>query len=1317
MLHSFGLNETGYPSPDEGLSFQNGQIGTAVSSYRKMQGELVPAVYVDGTTPKTFRGFRIQSSALENVPAGSRFSIQVLCSVFNNGVEQCGETATIWRQLCHGTVEDLSAQAGSEAELLAPPTLATEVRVIWLDAPESIPMVTFIWTAGLLCGSVHFILWRRRLLHCTRSCFETADGALRLLDISSVEVNAGELVFESALGSAHAARRLGRQLSPPTFAGPAAIWPQYFDALKNTIISAQMRQTSGLQPEMSAGQWHSTAAGCTGAPAPTATDSTGSAWSEGVVQPYHSFQCLLFDTGIPVAPTSDAPTHVAPRAPLQHPVSLVCHDGGTMVYKEDHVSAPVLVQRGKADGPTHSLEIVPGSWLEEACSGTKDGAGSGAAFVWGHAAEWSGVDCFVYFSHERVSVPPEGWVHAARSNGACILGTIITEWQAGVADGALLLAPAFQDTLVQRLASLMKLHGFHGWLMNLEAPLDAPWLRGSGGQVQAPLMAQALLSFLRKLDAACMAVLPESDRVAVLQGHRLGPVVWYDSVSTSGFVQWQSALTDANLCFAEACGSIFLDYHWKEEHLDATTAMLSSGAAGHHLGPANILVGVDVFGRGSFSGGRWNTAAALQRISQAGFSTALFAPGWLYESGEVSGCTQVARWSAVSRLWWAGELPTPSSSALQDEQTTIDRTCVRNTVQGLGGADALQRLLEGCVGGDESAAGGWQQLLWQGQGWTLEQSAGQDEQVMRSSHAWSCVARLLQVPPAADLKGGVHCPEGGVLFTDTVRGSGIDAMDPFFVAGLLLPAACFHEGGVDLSIPPLEIWTSECPGGSTPSMHKAEGAIESTPAVQMIENWLQQAKSDALPHCVGSAHWCHLHVAAPHAQLREGGAVLWLRFGKDCEGWAGYYGAEFAQLQCSQAVTPVPFDLGPLACRVPDDVIASNPRPQHILPLLQAHCSSLATRSVSLPFYSCFHTGAGSMHYAQGQPVHAPAHTALCMHAAAALPQWMGTAACARQLLPQASLVPCSVTLRQDTAWQGGSSLCLTPLDCTASSGGGFACRLWRMQPHDTDCIACVVWSLNGPVPASEADARAPRLVFVAGREGSVAAPPLSAAGAGTASLEVQAHITHVAQRDWMVSFYTCPAIPCSTLCVQMQSGPSTGVLIGALHMETKHAAPQGSLRGANPNSGQLQLGQGVVQCSTGQGMWPSFNLEPATNNGRNLPQSPKQLQVQPDCGEWTREALQHEHCAVFRRAFSAGRGAVSALELKLPSQTPPGAYHMWYCVDSNAAEWKWVNMQLASSLDDGHLRLVLPSHIVSATARSLEPPPAVMRVAVTHSK
>ena len=64
-----------------------------------------------------------------------------------------------------------------------------------------------------------------------------------------------------------------------------------------------------------------------------------------------------------------------------------------------------------------------------------------------------------------------------------------------------------------------------------------------------------------------------------------------------------------NRVFFDACDGIFLNYLWSEAHL-----MRSVGAAGRNR-LSDVYVGVDVFGRGCFGGGGYNSKAVSKAFS------------------------------------------------------------------------------------------------------------------------------------------------------------------------------------------------------------------------------------------------------------------------------------------------------------------------------------------------------------------------------------------------------------------------------------------------------------------------------------------------------------------------------------------------------------------------------------------------------------------------------------------------------------------------------------------------------------------------------
>ncbi|GAA5994155.1 uncharacterized protein JCM10292_001902 [Rhodotorula paludigena] len=286
---------------------------------------------------------------------------------------------------------------------------------------------------------------------------------------------------------------------------------------------------------------------------------------------------------------------------------------------------------------------------------------------------WHLVDTFIYFSHHRVSCPPPDWIRSAHVNGTKIMGTLIFEWDAGREDIVELVSPSAASSApsppasrfnrlstryADYLVDLAVDRGFEGWLVNVEVELggDKHSLEaGSDGRDTAREHALALLTWLRYFRAEISKRVPG------------GEVIWYDAVTTQGRLAWQNAVTDLNLPFFEACDGIFLNYWWRPEHV-ALTARLIDG-----LDPKrrkDVYFGIDVFGRGSYGGGGFETWRAIHTIAAgqpgtpSGFSTALFAPGWTVEAESLAhslGSPEgFARWQADDDYLFSTEQTTPS---------------------------------------------------------------------------------------------------------------------------------------------------------------------------------------------------------------------------------------------------------------------------------------------------------------------------------------------------------------------------------------------------------------------------------------------------------------------------------------------------------------------------------------------------------------------------------------------------------------------------------------------------------------------------------
>lgn len=76
------------------------------------------------------------------------------------------------------------------------------------------------------------------------------------------------------------------------------------------------------------------------------------------------------------------------------------------------------------------------------------------------------------------------------------------------------------------------------------------------------------------------------------------PGVWrYDALTVGGQLQWQDTLNASNSPFFDAADAIFVNYAWSEG-----TPKQAAAAAGSRA--ADVFMGVDVHGRGTYGGGQ-----------------------------------------------------------------------------------------------------------------------------------------------------------------------------------------------------------------------------------------------------------------------------------------------------------------------------------------------------------------------------------------------------------------------------------------------------------------------------------------------------------------------------------------------------------------------------------------------------------------------------------------------------------------------------------------------------------------------------------------
>ncbi|CAH0578949.1 unnamed protein product [Chrysodeixis includens] len=225
-----------------------------------------------------------------------------------------------------------------------------------------------------------------------------------------------------------------------------------------------------------------------------------------------------------------------------------------------------------------------------------DGTGNYEAYTF---YNWAGIDIFCYFSHHLITIPPLGWINVGHAHGVKVIGTVITEWADGITFWDQVLASELEyHNLASALVAIAKTLKFDGWLLNVENKIAKP---------------DVLLDFVRHFHRLLHQELPH----AVL--------VWYDSVTIQGNLNWQNGLNERNKAFFDVCDGFFTNYSW-------TVSDVVSSAEAAEERVTDLFIGIDVWGRNFYGGGQFNTQEAIRVAHQVGCSLAIFAPAWTTEA-------------------------------------------------------------------------------------------------------------------------------------------------------------------------------------------------------------------------------------------------------------------------------------------------------------------------------------------------------------------------------------------------------------------------------------------------------------------------------------------------------------------------------------------------------------------------------------------------------------------------------------------------------------------------------------------------------------
>lgn len=266
---------------------------------------------------------------------------------------------------------------------------------------------------------------------------------------------------------------------------------------------------------------------------------------------------------------------------------------------------------------------------------------------------WQYVDTLVYWggsSGEGLIVAPSPDVtDAGHKHGAAVIGTIFMpqaahggkmEWL-----DDLLTEKDGSFPVADKLIEVAQTYGFDGWFMNqeTEGTKEEPLTKDHADKMQR------FLAYYK-------------EKAPELQ------LVYYDSMTVDGKMDWQNALTKKNAAYltgndSKGADEMFLNFWWTEEKLAKKELLKSSAKLAEKQGirPYDLYAGVDVQSNGYDTPIRWN----LFENPQGGTYTSLglYCPSWAYFS---AGTVQDF-WKQENRMWVnaAGD-PSAAVEAMDD---------------------------------------------------------------------------------------------------------------------------------------------------------------------------------------------------------------------------------------------------------------------------------------------------------------------------------------------------------------------------------------------------------------------------------------------------------------------------------------------------------------------------------------------------------------------------------------------------------------------------------------------------------------------------
>lgn len=295
---------------------------------------------------------------------------------------------------------------------------------------------------------------------------------------------------------------------------------------------------------------------------------------------------------------------------------------------------------------------------------------------------WQYIDKLVYWggsSGEGIIVPPSpDVVDSAHKNGVPVLGTVFfpTTTHGGKAewvDQFLQKDENGKFPMIDKLIEVCEVLGFDGWFINQETGLtvrendfiDQSETVKEGAKItkkHAELMQEFIREFKKKSDLEIM---------------------WYDSITKDGQMDWQNGLTEKNQYFLidennqKVADTMFLNFWWTSKKLADQQLLKTSKEKANELGlnTYDLYAGIDIQENGTNTNIRWDLFEDENGVPYT--SLGLYCPSWTFFSS-----SNIDEFQSKENRLWVNELGDPSKKGdmADDNFRGISTYAVEKTV-------------------------------------------------------------------------------------------------------------------------------------------------------------------------------------------------------------------------------------------------------------------------------------------------------------------------------------------------------------------------------------------------------------------------------------------------------------------------------------------------------------------------------------------------------------------------------------------------------------------------------------------------------------